>query len=321
MNKEYNKIFLNIPLFFRNYGENSIVADGSSLQFIIEECIALSATNIALRANSVIAEFTNNIPEAFKKRIIIIDKKRKIAQQNHAIFEPLIEEFGLDIKGYGNAMTIKNKKVDYKLATQVFSLYRETYDFLVGMEYKLQIDININRIKKTLNTLLRISRNPESRAILSILLGIFKTYRPEMIASIKLKSQSPEYLVKLFKEFVQDETYRQLSHQVYFIGFPQYINRSFILVSRLGEKLITKSPFKQIITLSSRGVSAVKHIPLPDSEMYASLIKENYFPPIISLDKCITKAKKNWELIKPEVIPPQCILKDKYFFEYNKQNK
>jgi len=297
----YNRILLDHAGFFRKYKTDSgegIVRDLSSIQFLIEELVSSAVIDIGIPPSTLAFESTARLPAVLKERVILIDKNFRSIAKLQAIFAPIAEEFGVEFKQRSLILRQSGNKVSDPLLHAIAELYYTLYKFLLGLEYELQIDIDLQSIKKAITILRQFSRSPNSRANLAILSGIFETYKPQTLTSLEFHSVAPDRLISLFQEFVQDETYRQMSVQAHSLGFPARVQRSLTIIGRLAKKFIIKAPFKQIVNVSSRVISTATHMPVPDAEMAVSLIKKEYLPPIISLKRPIQKAKETWKLVK-----------------------
>lgn len=281
-------------------GTITYIRSGSSLSFLVEEFVSLAVAEIAVPEGSRASEFIYLLPDSLKRRVVVVDNLKAYTKLQ-AIFAPIAEEF--DIEFSPDKFIFKEglpKELSIKLPKAIMKLYLNIYRFLLGLENQLQIDIDLESSKRAIATLLRSSRNPDSRANLATFSGIFETYAPQTVDSLVLRSGAPEQLISIFQEFLEDETYKHMSVQAHYLGFPAHLRRSVVILGRLAKKLITKAPFKAIVNLSSKGISAATSLPIPDSEMYASLINTGYFPPIVSYKEAAQKAKERFAEQHPQ---------------------
>jgi len=236
----------------------------------------LGVIDIAIHPIHHLAEFIGVLPLGLKKRIVLIDEDLRSISKRNAILAPIAEEFNIELGTY----FIKYRKtLPEDLSSAIADLSWHLRSFLLGLEHELQIDIDLQRTQKAISILRQVSRNPDSRANLAILSGIF-------------------------------ETYRQMSVHVHSLGFPTRMRRSITIVGRLAKRLVTKAPFRQIVNLCSKGITTATHVPVPDSEMCASLIKKDYFPPIVSFQKAVYQAvEEAWISTKPDFVAPKGIQK------------
>jgi hypothetical protein len=305
---QYNRILLPDMAAFRAFTDQDdrVVAasiDGSVLQFLFEELISRSVVEIVIDAHSLIARAIGTVPAILRKRVIVVNKNQKSAKRLSSILAPVFEEFGMkDFNGNAQGFTFKrtDQLSDEIQKELLFKVFLPLLRFLIALEIQAQTDVDVKQIQSALTSIKRRSRSPESRAVLAVLNGIFETYKSSTISSLNLIPTAPERLVEYFHEFIQDASYREMSRQSHLLGFPAHLKRSATLVNRLSKKIITKSPFKEIVTLGSKAISTSTQIPLPDSAMAASLLQKKYLPPIINLDDAIEEARHAWKVSQPE---------------------
>lgn len=232
------------------------------------------------------------LPDSLGKRIRVIDKKRAILESSNLFFSPIAEDFGLKVGAWSLS---RMREIPEVLELAVVDLYFSMYAFFLGLEYQLEIDLNIHSMKQSIEVLRAQARNPESRAGLAVLAGVLNCYGPTSVDSIVLKPTSNVRLVELFAEFVQDETYRQMSRSFHDLGYPARLKRSLTVIGRLAKKLVTQAPFKQVIDVSSKIIAAASSLPVPDSELGASLVRKKYLPPVVPVRHALGRAREAWE--------------------------
>jgi hypothetical protein len=302
-NVNHNRVLLE-GIFLREIdfpdGRKGAAVDGSSLLFVVEELVSLAVTDIALIEAYPAADFVDTLPESLKRRIVIIDKRRKCRSRADAILAPMVEEFQVELDG--PALLFRGN-LSREVQGSIAVIYFYLYTYLLGLENELQIDINLARFKQSISVLRKASRSPEFRATLAILAGILETYSKRSLTTFELRSTAPDRLVTLFQEFIADETYREMSTHAHFLGFPIHLQRSMTLLGRLAKRLVTKPLFKDLVSLSSKGISTATSLPTPTSEMYETLLKNGYLPPIVSYGGAVQKAREAWALANPDYVP------------------
>lgn len=284
--------------FFRSL-EKGRKRDSSSWPFIVEELIAFGATDIVIPKISLALHAMDVLPDSLRNRIKIIDKKRSVLNSSNLFFAPIAEDFGLKVGAWS---LTRMREIPESVELAVVNLYFNMYAFFLGVEHHLQIDIDIQLIKKSIEILREQARNPECRAGLAILTGVFNCYVPTNVNSIILKPTSSDRLVELFVEFVQDEVYRQISCSYHDLGYPDRLKRSLTVIGRLSKKLVTKAPFKQLIDVSSKIITAASSLPIPDSEFGESLVRKKYLPPIVPVRQAMERAREAWEKAETALI-------------------
>jgi hypothetical protein len=161
------------------------------------------------------ATFVKHLPIVLRERVIIVDKNQKTRTRLLALFEPLAEEFQITM-GVGLGFS---EKLPKELSESLATLFFKLHDYLLGLEYGLQVDIDINVLRSATTNIKRFARNPEGRTNLAVLSGILSTYKAQTIPALRMKSYASSELVDLFQGFVEDRTYELLSHQAHLLGF------------------------------------------------------------------------------------------------------
>jgi hypothetical protein len=297
--KVFGRVLFDDAPFFRSFGK-ARRRDASSWPFIVEELIAFGATDIAIPKISLALYAMDVLPDSLRKRIQVIDKKRAILQSSNLFFSPIAENFGLKVGAWSLSRT---REIPEVLELAVVDLYFNMYTFFLGLEYQLEIDLNIQSMKQSTEVLRAEARDPESRARLAVLAGVLNCYGPSSVDSVVLKPSSAPRLIELFTEFVQDETYRQMSRSFHDLGYPARLKRSLTVIGRLAKKLVTQAPFKQVIDLSSRTIAAASSLPVPDSELGASLLRKKYLPPVVPVRHALSRAREAWEKAETLFVP------------------
>lgn len=305
ISERYGRILLNTPLFFRKFrassGKETIyAADGSSLQFLVEELVSFAASDIAVVAYHHATEYISRLPECLRNRILIIDKNGRTLKQRYSLLAPLAEEFDFEMDLKHGAIAFNKSKLSEELKKDLSHIYFNLHPFLLGLEYELQIDIDIGVLNLAIDRVRKFSRNQDSRAILSILAGILTTYEAEEATAVGIQPNVSERFMKLFDEFVQDETYRRMSQQAHLFGFPDRVQRALELFGRLSRRIVSKPIFKRLVTLTSKGISTATQVPTIDADIFESLVRKWYLPPIVPMRSEIRNARKAWESINPD---------------------
>jgi hypothetical protein len=294
-------VLFNDAPFFRSF-DKTRRRDASSWPFIVEELIAFGATDIAIPQISLALYAMDVLPDSLRKRIRVIDKKRATLESSNLFFSPIAEDYGFKVGAWSLFSPLRGEIPDI-LELAVVDLYFNMYAFFLGLEYQLEIDINIKSMKQNTKVLRAKARDPESRKRLAVLTGILNCYSSKSVDSIVLKPDTNVRLVELFSEFVQDETYRQISRSFHELGYPARLKRSLTIIKRLARKLVTQAPFKQVIDVSSRIIAAASRLPVPDSKLGASLVQKKYLPPIVPVRQAVGRAREAWEKADTSFIP------------------
>jgi hypothetical protein len=310
----YNRIFLErIPKeFCREYAlrpsETVHVPDLSSLQYLIEEFIALSATKIAIPKDSDMASAVEYLHPSLNKKVKLVGKKFQLYGKWGVILAPVQEEFQVRLTktdSPGEYALGVERDVSEELRQAIPTLFFLFRTFVFGLENELQIELDLDSIKQATNTIRRNSQSPETRMNLAHLSGLFEAYEQQNITSLGIVPKAYDENIAIFQELIEDQIYKNISQQSHSLGIPSLLQKAKSNIKRLSKQLITKTPYKQILTLSSKIFTAATGIPAIDSDWAASFLKKKYLPPIITFDKAIHKAHEAWKSSDHQPIAPK----------------
>jgi hypothetical protein len=285
-------------------GQRKGIRDSSAFPYQVEEMIALGAIEVAVGATIITDDLIKSLPTSLKKRVVQVDKRGICRQRVDSLFAPIAEELGMEPHN-STALSFrkqdKNLPQDKNLLEAAATVYFSLYPFLIGMEHGLQVDIDLQGVIQSLKTLRENLRSGDARVTAAILLGVFQTYRTVPIPALIFESAAPEQLLKLFEDFVRDETYRHLSMEAHKLGLPTKAKRAINLMGRYVHKLFQRPTVRQIADLSSKGISVVTQLPIPNSDMADALLRKGFLPPIVSLGSAMRRSWLFWSNANPEI--------------------
>ncbi len=292
----YNIVLIEgLPL--RKVSDGHFKVEGSLLPIVVEELVSRSAISIAIRPGNV-SHFIDELPEVLKRRVQLIDDSSAF-QHTKALLNPISEEFEVVLDEHG--ALVGNKRLPKSLDRALTYLFFELSTYLLGMQYQLQVDIDLERFQKSIKIIKDSARNPDGRAVLAALLGILRTYRKQDLAALAALPDAKSELVELFSQLIEDQTYIENCANAYGIGFPGRLKRCLVLIRRGCESIVSRKPFKQMFNLGSRAVEAATCVPMPNSEVTERLLKRDFLPPMVKIRPIITDAIKMWEKTNPDL--------------------
>lgn len=175
--------------------------------------------------------------------------------------------------------------------------------FFLGIEYELQIDINLAEAQQQLAILDRELRSADARAHLTMLRHIFGAYGQQQIRDFELVAATPKQRVEAFLTFVEQAEYKALSKERRLFGFPALLRKAQMKFDHLVDLISGTGTHRQLITLATKQIELATKIAMPDAKMLEGLQLQAYLPPIISLDQYVARAKAAWKRAKPPLIP------------------
>ncbi len=298
--KNFNRVLLTKPIGFvdRPDGKKGAVVDGTSLSFIVEDVIALSAVSIVIPSTHHAAGFVDKLDPVIGKRVEVA-KITASYNQFMALFEPVTEEFSVEFD-FGFSC-----KTESTVGAAISRIYFDVMDYFIAKNYKTELDIDKKRLSESLELVKNASKSSESRAVLSVLQGIFNTYGGYSINSLRVTSQAKSELIHIFDDLVEDRLYQQASAKTHQIGLPLLAKRSLVLAGRALESFLKKTPFRHVLNLGSRAIEAATTVPMPDSDMAQELLASGYLPPLTKIGDTVSSALKKWERVKPDPMYPK----------------
>lgn len=298
----YNRILFVGSLGLRVTPDGGTVfADGSSLSFIVEELIALSAVSIVIPNSHPAAEFVSSLDPLIVKRVQVVDEQKNF-QDLVALLGPLTEEYSVDFDGGTFGCSAIDRVVWDGLAELYFALDM----FLLAMTHRTELDISLGRLKSNVKTLRHACRNPSSRAILSSIEGVLNTYQTLNCKALYVNPHAKPQLVNVFNDLIEDSAYRNAAKQAHTLGIPAKALRALTIMGRCLEDILTRSPFKQLFNLGGRAIEASTNIPIPASDVAKELLSRGFLPPIISTQEAFKQAKRAWNDANVQPMPPEC---------------
>lgn len=301
--RTFNSILLHEPPFFRELeGGQTLIRDASSFAFIIEEIISFGAVGIAIPGSSLSSLALDLLPPVLKQRVKVVDKDFRILKMDRVTREPICREFGLKRLHGGGSFTFI-KEIPHNVEDAICCIESEWYYFLLGLEYGLQIDVDIPGLRNAVKLLRNQALDPQARGTLATFAGLLSTYKRHKVGVIEMVSVKGDELVEVFKAFLEDETYRSMSKEFHCLGFPSRLKARLSRIGTLSKRLVRKRAFKNVLNVGTKAITAATQVPLPESELVEQLLRKKYMPPIVSLRRAIDKAFDDWtksgcELVK-----------------------
>jgi hypothetical protein len=283
-------------------GQPALYRDASSLPFLAEELIGQGVTYLAIDKNSMYFRAVENVPDAYRHRLIKVDKDNKCSTQLHAVMAPILHETGVELEGVSGARMKNGSINEVQQAAAVLSV-QWLHPYLIALEYALQVDLNLDAIRTNLSVLDRHLSSRDARAHLAMLNLIFGTYEKRTVSEVALVPASTTQRAEAFQHFVEDATSKELSKERRLFGFPAFLQRALLKFDRLSEKIVSSSPLRSMLSLGTKTIETATKVPQADSKLLESLIPEGYLPPIISLGDATERAKAAWRRARPPFIP------------------
>lgn len=295
MGNEYSSILLRWLPEFKEIGPGHTVQDFSAAIFMVEQLVAAGASSLVTDHDIFTsAEMLNRIPAILRKRIFVVHPGESWAI-SRVIMDPILHELGADSHGPGIMFT---KGVVEEAAV----VWEALPHFVLACRERLQLDFPLDEVRRSLDLLLQRSRDPQARANIVTLAGIFQSYRTTGIDALELNSGMSPKAAEIVNELLEDELYRKMSSASWKIGVPARIERAVLLFSRYARRIAESRLFKPLANLSSKVISTAVHLPMPDSDIGALVTRTGYMPPIVPLRLQAMRARESYLAANPPLL-------------------
>lgn len=280
-------------------------SDGSILYYLMEELVKFGAVDIAVDQDRF-AEALPSLPRAFSARVIPADRSGA-AEEALRICAPIIAEyealkitwgaFGITSIEPAAGRTSISMGSSEKALTGFSS---DLVEFICAMRQGLQAAIDLSSMRNRVHTLLNNCRSKESRANLITIEQVLSTYRLHRVGAAVATSDSTPRLVEIFAELTSDPLYRDLSKHVWKLGIPGGGPAAAASVTRAAGRLAEADDRLMFGRRSVRAPSeAFRHA---ESDI-AEVFDDAYFPPVVSVDEAVRRAKASWRAAEQDFIP------------------
>jgi hypothetical protein len=282
-----------------------LFSDGSILYYLMKELVKLGAVDIAVDQDRF-AHALPGLPRAFRARVTSADRSGA-AEEALRICAPIMAEYealkitwgtyGIGAVEPGAGRTSISMG-DSENALVGFS--SDLVEFICAMRRGLQAGIDLSSMLNRVQTLLRSCRSGESRANLITVEQVLSTYRLHRVGAAVATSDATPRLVEIFAELTSDPLYRDLSQHVWRLGIPGGGKAGAANVTRVAGRLAQAD---DRLMFRQRSVRAPSE-PFRHAESDISgVFDDAYFPPIVSVDAAVRRARANWRAAEQDYIP------------------
>lgn len=295
---EYQNILLPvIPILKESEtddGNQQMLHTGKMLPYLLEEFISRGVFEISIIDSWRYEDIIPNLSSTFNKHLVKVDDGEKYNKIAVEIFSPFFEEYDLE----GDLSVIKSKRKlsedESKVLNTAFNIMNALPGFIFACKNKTTVHIDIYYLNKLTESLLKDIKSPEMRARLATLKGIFSSYNNTEHDSPIIYSRASEDAAKLFAEFCEDANFQAMSREIRSLGFADKLVHSIPSINKAVRELFLSKSGRKLIDYGSKTVTVATGIPIPDSSLGESLLKENYLPPVVDLRIPISRAYLNY---------------------------
>jgi hypothetical protein len=214
-----------------NQDRIDVLLSASITEFLINEFVQSSYTNIIIPQKFPFAKTISNVSDLHRGIVTIVDTQ-DIENEAISLFIPFFKEIGL-YKKIGTtdllefyAEIVVDTKDDLVKFNKYFgryhvfldSLFDEWIPFYVALKLGSEVDVNIGAMKNSLRKWDSYLVTPESKIVINMLNKILGLYRYHNISEISLKEKDKACsMMKL----INNSSYTLLSNNRKLLGFPE----------------------------------------------------------------------------------------------------
>lgn len=282
-------------------GEYRFGFDPYSLNIFSQELIGHGAISVVLHSGSAYAKDMTQIPPSLAGHIRVADSLGRIEDRALRLLRPIASDLGFpaDELKVINDPIIGPQRLsldlppDYRpVWSDLLRVLHGTYQFLLGMRERTQVDIPLTSYEAALCRLRDRLGGSESSTTLSFLIALARSYQTETApALIPITSLAASDWAEVFARFVEDEEYRQYATIRHQLGIPERARESLERQGILLTRLLRNKFVRSIMQIAANKVAVsigLSDIPLPEFG------QPRYLPPIVSLTPALTDARIRW---------------------------
>jgi hypothetical protein len=173
---------------------------------------------------------------------------------------------------------------------------------MLAMRRRAAVQLDLSRLRDSIDTLRAFARDPQSRFVLANLAGLVACYKKTRVAAVRFTPNAPAGFVAAFEDLVQSSLYLEATRTTFLMGLPSRAKRAASELRRIVKDLAHVSAFRKILSLGIKSVSLVTGTTLPDLPI-ESPPGSAYLPPIVTFRAELAKGMRYWQLLEPEFSP------------------
>jgi len=278
-------------------------ASGKALPFLLEELISRGISEIIIFDKWRYEDILPNLPPIFSKALHFSKDANRDNLAATKIFSSFFDEFGIEV--LENAIGFRHTRQsnpDEKCTIDAgLSVCASLPSYLTALREKSHCQFDVGSFLKNLDNLRNGSRSPETRANAAVLKGVFVNYENIVHGSLKTHVSSAAGMINLFEELLDNSNYKSLSQEVGMLGeASKKAHDAKRNIARLAKAILRSKIGKGVLDYGSTAVSVATGVPLPKSDLAASLLRDRYFPPIVDVSDAIRTATEKMLAAYPD---------------------
>lgn len=253
----------------------------------LNDLISMGACKIGIIDTEHNDKVVSCLNPKLQDKIFIVDKDKTYHELVKSFIEPIADNYKIEIPNVGEIMYDKN--LPYNTASALSSLCFNFYKFIIGNQYKLQIDIDLDHFLKSIEHMkYQFEREKEYSNILdfktelAMLSNIIKSYEKIETNRIKFISTAKEEQIEIYDELVSNKLYQNISSCSLKTGEVGK-NKDALRAFNINKKLLFQGKLKKIFKNADISIT-LNLIFLKMSIKFKTInFNERYLSPIVNL--------------------------------------
>lgn len=261
---------------------------------LINEYLRLGATRIAVPADDPTTDWLHELSSKTRSHVVVIDQDNEVLKRVQAFMDPIVDEVPVRFTS-GDYFPEPANPQD-PAAANVIAVRRALRRFLLGIRYRLQVDLDLDHTRKSLEALRASLTSQDALVNIHRFLGILNSYELKNINSLEFVSDLAADRVREFEQLLDDELFHKLSRAGYFLGIPGMLRRAMWAVQRVAADIV-KVRAKPLLKIAATPVNVATG-GFSDVSAIADLLPEGkpvFLPPLAWFSSARMDALKRFE--------------------------
>ncbi len=284
---------------------SACVSDSHAVEHLVAVLVPLGATRIVMPKDSLAGRNMEGADRLAAQRVDLVNGDWRIERKVSAILAPVLEDRGIEFTRPPFAGMRFEPHFDDVVAEETFKwtwkLWFDLYTLILGIEYQLQIQLDLVGMKERLEALGSLVHRARARIVIAELRAVVNSYRTVEVPELGLIPGCEVEMMRQFDKFVRDAEYAALSRETVGLGVPGLLKRSSKRMGNLVRALARRDWVAKLATIGSRVVAAVTSAPdVTDDVVGKTILKPRYLPPIVDLSAPLQRTRLAWLNGRPE---------------------
>lgn len=279
--------------------------DYSVYPFVVEELVSVGVCSMAVVRGTGPDLAIPLLPNFLRERITVIEPSTH-SEKIKRLFVPVEEELDKELSFSGipvfgvSTQGPTPAPID-AIVHACACLYPAIFKLMLGMQYGLQIEIDLAEAARASSYLRKKLRSPKARGVFAIVAGVLSAYTVTELDTVEFSTRVlPRERARLLAQLLDEQDYRLMGHGGYQLGVPDLIGNALKAFAIYSRKLLELSTYRDALQSTSRSVQAVLVSPFTSLRSREPDLSGLYLPPVFSYHTVQRRAQESWLEIRPE---------------------